>query len=99
MRTAAVLAAALLLGACASDDIVISTTKYRVVIPEESMFTCDVVERFPDSRTLTDLQVARLLVDLHQNNIRCRNSMQAIRDFLEDSRIRVEEGREPSPRP
>jgi hypothetical protein len=99
MRTAAALSAVLLLGACASDDPVVTSTKYRVVIPEESMFACDTVERFPESRTLTDLQVARLLVEMHQNNVRCRNSLQAIRQFLEDSKIRVEEGREPPAAP
>ena len=99
MRTAVVLAAGLFLSACASDPVVVTSTKYRVVMPEESMFSCDAVSRFPEPRTLTDLQVARLLVDLHQNNVRCRNSMRAIRDFLEDAKIRVEEGREPPPRP
>jgi hypothetical protein len=99
MRTAAALIGVLLLGACGSDDPVVTSTKYRVVIPEESMFACDTVERFPESRTLTDLQVARLLVELHQNNVRCRNSMQAIRQFLDDAKIRVEEGREPPARP
>ena len=97
MRTAAALIGVLLLGACGSDDPVVTSTKYRVVIPEESMFACDTVERFPESRTLTDLQVARLLVELHQNNVRCRNSVQAIRQFLEDSRARIETGEEPSP--
>jgi hypothetical protein len=97
MRTAAALIGMLLLSACASDDPVVTSTKYRVVIPEESMFACDTVERFPESRTLTDLQVARLLVELHQNNVRCRNSVQAIRQFLEDSRTRIETGKEPSP--
>jgi hypothetical protein len=98
MRTIATLAAGLLLSACASDPVVVTSTKYRVVMPEEGMFTCDTVSRFPEPRTLTDLQVARLLVDLHQNNIRCRNSMQAIREFLEDAKIRIEEGREPHSR-
>lgn len=100
MRIVAALGAGLLLSACASPDpVVVTSTKYRVVVPEESMFACDTVSRFPESRTLTDLQVARLLVELHQNNVRCRNSMQAIRHFLEDAKIRVEEGREPPVRP
>lgn len=100
MRIVAALGAGLLLSACASPEpVVVTSTKYRVVVPEESMFACDTVSRFPEPRTLTDLQVARLLVELHQNNVRCRNSMQAIRHFLEDAKIRVEEGREPPARP
>ena len=100
MRTAIALGAALLLSACASPDpVVVTSTKYRVVVPDETMFACDIVSQFPEARTLTDLQVARLLVELHQNNVRCRNSVVAIRQFLEDAKIRVEEGREPPPRP
>jgi len=99
MRAAVALLAGLLVTACASEPAVVTTTRYRVVMPDESMFACDIVSRFPEARTLTDLQVARLLVDLHQNNVRCRNNMSAIRQFLEDSKVRVEEGREPTPRP
>lgn len=100
MRIAIALGAALLLSACASPDpVVVTSTKYRVVVPDENMFACDTVSQFPEPRTLTDLQVARLLVDLHQNNVRCRNSIVAIRHFLEDAKIRIEEGRDPPERP
>lgn len=100
MRLAVVLGAGLLLSACGStDSVVVTSTKYRVVMPDENMFACETVSQFPEARTLTDLQVARLLVELHQNNVRCRNSMVAIRHFLEDAKIRVEEGRDPPPRP
>ena len=100
MRTVVTLGALLLLTACTSPEpVVVTSTKYRVVMPEDSMFTCETVSRFPEPRTLTDLQVARLLAELHQNNVRCRNSMQAIRQFLDDAKIRVEEGREPPARP
>ena len=99
MRLAVVLGAGLLLSACGStESMVVTSTKYQVVMPAETMFTCDTVTQFPEARTLTDLQIARLLVELHQNNVRCRNSMMAIRHFLEDAKIRVEEGREPPPR-
>lgn len=90
MRTAVVLIAGLLVTACASEPTVVTSTRYRVVMPDESMFACDTVTRFPEARTLTDLQVARLLVELHQNNIRCRNNMNAIRQFLESAKTGVE---------
>lgn len=99
MKRAIAILGLLAVTACAQPDPVVTSQRYRVVVPEESMFQCDWVERFPESRTLTDLQVARLLVELHQNNIRCRNSIQSIRNFLEDARIRIEEGREPPARP
>lgn len=84
----------LFLAAC-SPNPTVTTTRHIVVLPQESLYSCEIVKTFPDSRTLTDLQVARLLVELHQNNVRCRNSIESIRKFLEDSRAQVEEGREP----
>ena len=99
MRAAVALAAGFLVSACASEPAVVTTTRYRVVMPDESMFACDTVSRFPEARTLTDLQVARLMVELHQNNIRCRNNMNAIHQFLEDAKTRVETGEEPVARP
>lgn len=99
MRAAVALLTGLMVSACASEPAVVTTTKYRVVMPDESMFACDTVTRFPEARTLTDLQVARLMVELHQNNIRCRNNMSAIRQFLEDAKSRVETGEESPARP
>ena len=90
MRFLVVLCGALLLTACASEDPVVTTVRHRVVMPDESMYACETVERFPEARTLTDLQVARLLVELHQNNVQCRNSIKSIRAFLEESKSRIE---------
>lgn len=98
MKRLSAICLAVLLAACASDPVVTST-RYRVVLPEESMYSCETVSQFPNPRTLTDLQVARLLVDLHQNNVRCRNSMDAIRQFLEDAKVRIETGEEAPARP
>ena len=83
--------------ACSRTEPTITTVRHRIVLPEESMYTCNIVEQFPASRSLTDVQVARLLVELHQNNIQCRNSIITIRHFLESARARLEEGRESSP--
>jgi hypothetical protein len=94
MKVTALVLSALVLTACSTTEPTVTTVRHRVVLPEESMYACETVERFPDSRTLTDLQVARLLVELHQNNVRCRNSIETIRHFLESARVRLEEGRE-----
>jgi uncharacterized protein YcfL len=79
---------------CSYNEPTITTVRHRVVLPEESMYTCSIIEQFPASRSLTDVQVARLLVELHQNNIQCRNSIITIRHFLESARARLEEGRD-----
>ncbi len=71
----------LFLTACGSNQI-ITSSKNVVVKPEEALYNCPTVEVLPDSKTLTDLQVARLIVQLYQNNITCKNSIEAIREFL-----------------
>lgn len=72
-----------LLSACAGDPVVLRSTQHVVVMPEETMFNCPTVTELPESRTLTDIQVARLIVQLYQNNTTCKNSMVALRQFLE----------------
>ncbi len=81
------LLAAILIG-CA-DQQLITQTRQIVVMPPETLFECDLVE-LPESRSLTDNQVARLLVELRRMNITCRNNIQAIRTVLEDAKRTIE---------
>lgn len=79
-----------LLAACASEPVVVRSTQQIVVMPERSMFNCPTVATFPEPRTLTDVQVARLIVQLYQNNTVCRNSMNTLREFLENAKRTAE---------
>jgi len=81
-----ILAAPLFLMACGTDELVVRSTQHQVVMPEESMFNCPTVDQLPSTRTLTDVQVARLIVQLYQNNTICKNSMTTLRKFLEDAK-------------
>jgi hypothetical protein len=57
-------------------------TEYRVVMPEDKYFSgCDVVS-LPDPATLTNTQVAQLIVDLATVNKVCHNNNKAIHDYL-----------------
>lgn len=62
----------------------------RVVKPLESMYQCPVVKKWPNPATLTDIQVAKTLVELHKNNIKCKNSIDAIKKFLDQAEKTVE---------
>jgi uncharacterized protein YcfL len=84
--------ATLFLAGC-SDDITLVVTRQTVVMPSDNMFECPSVTNFPESSTLTDLQVARLLVQLHQNNLQCKASIDAIQEFLTAARTRLERDR------
>jgi len=75
----------LLLTGCTSDPVMIRTQHTFVVMPADSMFVCNRVE-IPPSNNLTDIQVARFIANLYQQNQQCKNSLEAIRTFLEDAK-------------
>jgi uncharacterized protein YcfL len=79
----------LLLVGCSNQSFTIRSTQNVLVTPEEGMYNCEIVDTFPDTTTLTDTQVARFIVTLYQNNVQCRNSIDAIRTFLENARTTI----------
>lgn len=84
MKKFAVLLALVVAGCQTADPTVVSTKLETVRVPEE-LFDCPVVRSFPKSATLTDAQVSALLVTLTKNNIRCKNSLDSIKEYLESA--------------
>lgn len=82
----------LLLAGCNDQTQVLSSYKYMVVHPSETMYYCPVVKQFPNWKTLTDSQVAKLVVQLHKNNLTCKSSIESIRKFLDDSDLELKKG-------
>lgn len=68
-----------------------TVTKMTVVVPDQSMYACPLYKRFPNADTLTDVQVAKTIVDLYKNNVKCKNSIESIRKFLNNSKQTVEQ--------
>lgn len=84
MKKAVVLLALIVAGCQTADPTVVSTKLETVRVPEE-LFDCPVVRSFPKSATLTDAQVSSLLITLTKNNIRCKNSLDAVKEYLESA--------------
>lgn len=82
--------ATILLTSCNDQAQVITSYKYMVVHPAEAMYECPVVKEFPNWKTLTDSQVAKLVVKLHQNNLTCKSSIESIRAFLDKEEKRLQ---------
>ena len=55
--------------------------KYHVVLAPESMYNCPSVTKWPAIKTLTDLQVAKQMVQLAAVNNTCASSMRALHRF------------------
>jgi len=79
MRILIAAALALTVAGCASKpEQVLTKTEIQVYVPERTMFYCQNVRRFPNPDTLTDTQVAKLLVELHAKNTECQKNMNAV---------------------
>jgi len=80
------------LASCQSTQQVIIKEKLKVITPDEVMYYCPVLTKkdFPNSVTLTDTQVARLLTKAAQNNWTCASSMKALKKFIKESKVIAE---------
>lgn len=85
----------LLIAGC-NDQQVITTYKYMVVHPAESMYYCPVLNELPNWKTLTDAQVAKTVIALQKNNLTCKSSIESIKNFLDIEEKRLQETSEPS---
>jgi hypothetical protein len=84
------------LTACASKPRqVITKTEIQVYVPDRSMFYCQNVRRFPNPDTLTDAQVAKLLVELHSKNTECQKNVNSLYKTLDEAKKKADEGKQP----
>lgn len=96
MKKYLLLAFALFLAGCNDQQQVITTYKYMVVHPDEAMYQCPVLKEFPNWKTLTDAQVAKVVIQLYKNNLTCKSSLEAIKQFIDTEEKRLQENPEPS---
>lgn len=78
-----------LLSACGSSPI-LTRDKPVVVVPSSEMLSCSTVEDLPDPNTLTDLQVAKLVVELKTKLDVCANKMREVEQFLLKAKRKLE---------
>jgi len=79
------------LAGCASKPpVVLTKTELQVYVPDRSLFYCQNVRRFPNPDTLTDAQVAKLLVELHSKNTECQKNMNALYKTLDEAKNKAE---------
>ena len=64
-------------------------TKYVVPDVPEELFECPTVSQLPNPATLTESQVARLLVMYHKYGKKCKGNMVAIKKYLDDAKRTV----------
>ena len=62
----------------------------KVVTPPEQLYDCPIKTKWPNWQHLNDTDVAKTIVELYKNNTRCKNSVDAIRNYLADAKARIE---------
>lgn len=77
----------LLVTGCQTTDII--DKKNVVVMPSNALYNCPALTYYPKSETLTDIEVAKVIRNLYANNVQCRNSLNAIRKFLNNAQKTV----------
>ncbi len=70
---------------CAKKSPNLIKEKIVVLQVPESYYNCPTVKSFPNPDKLTDIQVARLIVTLYQNNQTCKNSLEGIKKFIQEA--------------
>jgi len=78
----------LLIAGCQST--LVTTKEQFVVTPSASMYNCPTVNSYPDPKKLTDIEVAKLIVQLDRYNKVCKNSIDSIRTYLENAKKTIE---------
>jgi hypothetical protein len=92
MKKLLLIAPALFLAGCATtSQPTLVRTEQVVIIPDNSLFNCPNVRKFPNPENLTDAQVAELLVTLHRNNTNCQRNINAIKQALEEAKKTAEQ--------
>lgn len=89
MKKIILLIGLVLLASCNDQTQIVQSYRYMVVHPDEAMYYCPLVKEFPNWKTLTDSQVAKLIVELQKNNLTCKSSIESIRQFITEADERV----------
>jgi len=92
MRLIAVTVVAAALAGCAKapPPQTLIKTEQVVIVPDRTLFNCPNVRRFPNPETLTDAEVAKLLVTLHKNNTDCQKNINTIWKTLDAAKKTAE---------
>jgi hypothetical protein len=91
MKILAIVPIAILLAGCqTTDEVPLIQTRIEVVTPSPALYNCPTLKSWPNYNNLTDVQVAKIIVQLHKNNRACKNSINAIKKFLDESKAQLE---------
>lgn len=65
--------------------------KPMVIMPDHTLFECPTTVSIPPAETLTDIQVAEIIIELKTNLEICANKNKSIEAFLTAAKKRLEQ--------
>ena len=73
---------------CASNKQIEVLTQYevKVIEPPDKLYECPQIEEWPDPETLTNQQVANVIILLTKNLSICKNNINAIKAYIEKAK-------------
>ena len=74
-----------LLTGCSQTAVQLLTPEYKVIKAPDDLYNCPVETKFPKAETLTNKQVGNLVLKLQKNNVTCKQSLDAVRQFYDDA--------------
>lgn len=81
----------LALTGCGSTKVLPGTTTFQVIEPPAELYVCpDLKESDYPTGNFTQLDVAIFIATLSQRGNVCKNSLDAIRDYVEDAKRNIE---------
>ncbi len=80
-------ALALALAGCSSTRLPPTNTQYVLIEPPAALLRCPQLGAIPDAETLTNAQVAQVIVSLSKNNKICALNMAKIKEFIAANKV------------
>lgn len=77
-----ILSLTMILGGCISTSPVLLAPQYNIPKIDEALYNCPEIKKFPNYVTLTESEVAVIIVTLYKNNKICKQSLESIRKIL-----------------
>ena len=85
-KIALLLIATLALAGCNENGMqVVKQNNYIVVTPPTELYDCPVV-KVPNTEHLTNVDVARYILNQYKTNVKCYNNIMAIKSYVEKAK-------------
>jgi len=85
MKKILLVSSLLFLTGCTQSAVTLLAPEYKVIKAPDALYNCPVENKFPKADKLTDQQVGALILKLQRNNMTCKQSIDALRQFYDDA--------------